>query len=112
VIKLAPLNNGGANFLLSKGEAIAKPSPHFPHLFIIPSQVCGIMEPDSKEWRIAQTKKMGEGRMAWGGVAMQGIGWTPERKRRAEVAQVIVGVILFSLLMGLWAYLWVPLPIF
>jgi hypothetical protein len=50
--------------------------------------------------------------MAWGGVVMQGIGWTPERKRRAEVAQVIVGVILFSLLMGLWAYLWVPLPIF
>jgi len=43
---------------------------------------------------------------------MQGTRCTPARVRANEIGQVIVAIILFSLLMGLWAYLWVPLPIF
>jgi hypothetical protein len=43
---------------------------------------------------------------------MQGPGCTPARARANEIGQVIVAMVLFSLLMGLWAYLWVPLPIF
>jgi hypothetical protein len=41
---------------------------------------------------------------------MQGTRWTPDRERRGEVAQVIVGVVLFILLAGIWACLWVPPP--
>jgi hypothetical protein len=43
---------------------------------------------------------------------MQGTRWTPERERVGEVAQVILGVVLFILLTGIWACLWVPPPIF
>jgi hypothetical protein len=43
---------------------------------------------------------------------MQRMEVAPTGERANEVAQVIVAIVLFSLLMGLWAYLWVPLPIF
>jgi hypothetical protein len=44
---------------------------------------------------------------------MQETRWTPERERMSQVVQVIVGVVLFILLTGIWACLWVPpLPIF
>jgi hypothetical protein len=43
---------------------------------------------------------------------MQGMRVALARKRANEIAQLIVAIVLFSLLMGLWAYLWVPLPIF
>jgi hypothetical protein len=43
---------------------------------------------------------------------MQRTSWTPERERKSEAIQVIVGVVLFILLTGVWAYLWVPPPIF
>jgi hypothetical protein len=31
-----------------------------------------------------------------------------EGERANEFARVILGVVLFTLVMGLWAYLWVP----
>jgi hypothetical protein len=43
---------------------------------------------------------------------MQRMRYTPERERMSQVAQVIVGVVLFILLIGIWACLWVPPPIF
>ncbi len=43
---------------------------------------------------------------------MQRMKVAPTRERANEIAQGIVAIALFSLLMGLWAYLWVPLPIF
>ena len=43
---------------------------------------------------------------------MQGMRVVPTRERANETVQVIVAIVLFSLLMGLWACLWVPLPIF
>lgn len=43
---------------------------------------------------------------------MQRTRYASTRERTNEIAQVIVAIVLFSLLMGLWAYLWVPLPIF
>jgi hypothetical protein len=55
---------------------------------------------------------MGESEMALGGVTMQEMRVAPGKARLGEIAQVIVAIVLFSLLMGLWAYLWVPLPIF
>jgi len=53
---------------------------------------------------------MEEGWTAFGGVAMQETRYRPEKERMSEVAQVIVGVVLFILLTGFWAYLWVPPP--
>lgn len=41
---------------------------------------------------------------------MQGMRHTPEKETASEVAQVIVGVVLFILLTGIWACLWVPPP--
>jgi hypothetical protein len=61
------------------------------------------MEPDSKAMANCPNQEDG-------GVAMQGIGWTPESERRAEVAHVIMGVLLFILVMGIWTCLWVPPP--
>ena len=43
---------------------------------------------------------------------MQGTKHAPTRERTNDIAQFATATILFSLLMGLWAYLWVPLPIF
>jgi hypothetical protein len=38
---------------------------------------------------------------------------TWRRKGKSEAARGVLGIVLFVLLMGLWAYLWVPpLPIF
>ncbi|GEM_PF-1208577 len=37
---------------------------------------------------------------------------TLESKGMSELAQAIVWIVLFSLVMGVWAYLWVPMPIF
>jgi hypothetical protein len=51
--------------------------------------------------------------MASGGVTMQGmkLAWGSERK--GKVAQAILAAVLFSLLMAIWAYLWVPsAPVF
>ena len=41
---------------------------------------------------------------------MQGTRYTPGKERKSEVVQVIVGVVLFILLTGIWACLWVPPP--
>ena len=41
---------------------------------------------------------------------MQEMRWTPEKESTSEMAQVIVGVVLFILLTGIWACLWVPPP--
>ena len=41
---------------------------------------------------------------------MQGTRYTPGKERKSETAQVIVGVVLFILLTGIWACLWVPPP--
>jgi len=35
-----------------------------------------------------------------------------ESERRAELARMIVGIILFILLVGFWVCLWVPPPSF
>ena len=43
---------------------------------------------------------------------MHGTKRTPERERMGEFTQVILGVVLFILLTGIWACLWVPPPIF
>jgi hypothetical protein len=43
---------------------------------------------------------------------MQGMRVTPMRGRLSGVTQVIAGIVLFILLTGLWACLWVPPPIF
>jgi len=43
---------------------------------------------------------------------MQGRRWALESKGMSELAQAIVWIILFSLVMAGWAYLWVPMPIF
>ena len=54
-------------------------------------------------------KRIGEERRTPGGVTMQGTRSTLNRSKRGQVARVVVGVALLALLMGLWAYLWVPL---
>ena len=46
--------------------------------------------------------------MAFGGVTMQEIRWTPGRERMSGVARVIVGIVLFILVVGVWTCLWVP----
>jgi hypothetical protein len=43
---------------------------------------------------------------------MQEGGQSLESKGMGELAQAIVCIVLFILLMGVWAYLWVPMPIF
>ena len=43
---------------------------------------------------------------------MQVTKYAPTRKRANDLAQFTLAIVLFSLVMGLWAYLWVPLPIF
>jgi hypothetical protein len=43
---------------------------------------------------------------------MQGKRQTLESKRMSEFAQAVVWIVLFSLVMAVWAYLWVPMPIF
>jgi cbb3-type cytochrome oxidase subunit 3 len=43
---------------------------------------------------------------------MEGRRQTLESKGMSEYAQAIVCIVLFSLLMGVWTYLWVPIPIF
>jgi hypothetical protein len=43
---------------------------------------------------------------------MQGMRCMSMRERVSEVTQVIAGIVLFILLTGLWACLWVPSPIF
>jgi hypothetical protein len=51
--------------------------------------------------------------VAFGGVTMQETRWTPGRERMSGVARVLVGVVLFILVTGIWACLWVPpSPIF
>jgi hypothetical protein len=35
-----------------------------------------------------------------------------ESKGMGELAQAVVWIVLFSLVMAVWAYLWVPMPIF
>ena len=37
---------------------------------------------------------------------------TLESKVTSELTQAVVWIILFSLVIGIWAYLWVPMPIF
>lgn len=41
---------------------------------------------------------------------MQETRYTPEKERTSEVAQVVVGIVLIILVIGFWAYLWVPPP--
>jgi hypothetical protein len=43
---------------------------------------------------------------------MQATKYAPTRERTNDFVQVTLTIALFSLVMGLWAYLWVPLPIF
>jgi hypothetical protein len=43
---------------------------------------------------------------------MEGRRQTLESKEIGEYAQAIVCIVLFILLMGVWTYLWVPMPIF
>jgi hypothetical protein len=43
---------------------------------------------------------------------MQGRRWALENKGMSEFAQAVVWIVLFSLVMAVWAYLWVPMPIF
>jgi hypothetical protein len=44
---------------------------------------------------------------------MQEMRWTPGKGRMSGVVRVIVGVVLFILVTGIWACLWVPpSPIF
>jgi hypothetical protein len=35
-----------------------------------------------------------------------------EGKGMSELAQAVVWIVLFSLVMAVWVYLWVPIPIF
>jgi hypothetical protein len=66
-------------------------SPHFRDLFIIFSQVCGILGMDKER--------------------LSGI-WRRRMQMRIRtdnrVIRAIVAVILFAVLLGIWAYLWVP----
>jgi hypothetical protein len=41
---------------------------------------------------------------------MREMRWTPEREGMSKVAQVIVVVVFFILLTGIWTCLWVPPP--
>jgi hypothetical protein len=43
---------------------------------------------------------------------MQGEKPILESKRMGELAQAVVWIVLFSLVIAVWAYLWVPMPIF
>jgi len=44
---------------------------------------------------------------------MQGIRWTPGMASASGIVRVIVGIVLFVLVTGIWACLWVPpSPIF
>jgi hypothetical protein len=55
---------------------------------------------------------MREGKTVFGGIKMQEAKWTMPRKNTGALARVTVGIILFVLLIGLWACLWVPPSIF
>ena len=46
--------------------------------------------------------------MATRGVDRQGMRWMLEGVNVREMAQLILGLVLFILLAGIWAYLWVP----
>lgn len=43
---------------------------------------------------------------------MQKVRLTSRKERISEIARVILGVVLFVLVIGIWVCLWVPLPIF
>jgi hypothetical protein len=43
---------------------------------------------------------------------MQGGREISESKGMSELVQAVVWIVLFSLVMAVWAYLWVPMPIF
>jgi hypothetical protein len=43
---------------------------------------------------------------------MQGGRQTLESRGMSELAQAVVWIVLFSLVIAVWAYLWVPMPIF
>ena len=43
---------------------------------------------------------------------MQATNWTLERKTTGVALRVILGIALLVLVMGFWAYLWVPGPEF
>lgn len=40
---------------------------------------------------------------------MQGMGWTPGRRRMREIVRIVVGAILCILATGIWVCQWVPL---
>ena len=46
--------------------------------------------------------------MAPGGVNMQGMRRSSGKKYTSEVVRMLFGVMLFILVIGIWAYLWVP----
>jgi len=44
---------------------------------------------------------------------MQRLSWIPWKERMSQVARVVVGIVLFILVIGIWVCLWVPpSPIF
>ena len=55
---------------------------------------------------------MREGKTAFGGVTMQEAKWTIRGENAGTLARVAVGIVLFILVIGLWACLWVPPSIF
>jgi hypothetical protein len=57
---------------------------------------------------VAYYSQIEEGRMALGGVTMQIMRYTPGREIMSQVARVLVGIVLFILMTGLWVCLWVP----
>jgi hypothetical protein len=51
--------------------------------------------------------------MATRGVDRQGTRWMLEGEKVREMVRLILGLVLFVLLAGIWAYLWVsPSPVF
>lgn len=43
---------------------------------------------------------------------MQAIRWTSEIGSTKEIVRVVMGIVLFILVTGIWACLWVPPPTF
>ena len=43
-----------------------------------------------------------------GGITVQEVKWTIRRENAGGLIRMAIGIILFALLIGLWACLWVP----
>jgi hypothetical protein len=90
-------------------------SLHLPHLFIIPSQVCEILESDSQGGQSfgAQIDETTDGMSELGGAIRRAVRLTRGAERKGEFFRMILAIVVFSLVIGAWVCLWVPAaPVF